>query len=57
MTSERDDHRDDDGGRTMDVTEPSRVPPSETPEQYGQRVARELLDKSFSSRRSGCDSE
>ena len=56
MTSERLKNGDDDGGGTEDATEPSRVSLSETPEQYGQRVARELLNKSFDANRSDRDS-
>ena len=49
MMDKRIEGRCDDSGSRIDVTVPSRISLSETPEQYGQRVARELLDKFFNS--------
>ena len=57
MTSEGTENRGDDGGNKTDVTSPSELSLSETPEQYGQRVARELLEKSFSSDKADKDIE
>ena len=55
MTCDDIENRDDLGGDTDDVKSASKVSFSETPEQFGQQVARELLNKSFNT--SKADSE
>ena len=47
MSIEDTENRSDDGDRRADVTPSSDMSLLETPEQYGQRVAREVLEKSF----------
>ena len=56
MTGEEIENRDDLGGDTGDVKPASKVSFSETPEQFGQQVARELLNKSFNTSKADSDS-